>query len=395
MSNVSWTQEELDLLYLDMSSEELTNKINRTKKAIYKKRLKLGISKDSNRWKSWEDEYIKNNYKKGYKDVASFLGRGTRATEKRGRDIGILTRKADKIWTKSEIEFLSSNLYLSDLEIGEKLERTEAAIGAKRQSLGLINIRNSKVWTKAEDELLISNSEKSCIEISKMIKRSPSSISGRSRKLGVIRQKTQERWTEEEVLFVKNNQHLTTKELSEKLSRTPKCIDDYCYKNNISIKPADVFWTKKEICLLSENAKTVSVSGLSILVGRSTSAVLHKIGELGLGKGKRSSKKDERWRTGIFVRDGRRCAVCGSNEEINAHHLYSFSSSPDQRHDLNNGITLCSHHNEDNDSCHILFHKLFGFGNNTKEQFVDYVKNYLFLPLPIVEGISWYHNKAS
>lgn len=52
---------------------------------------------------------------------------------------------------------------------------------------------------------------------------------------------------------------------------------------------------------------------------------------------------------------------------VNAHHLYSWKSYPLLRFDIDNGITLCK-------KCHINFHKKFGYGNNTKEQFIEYKK---------------------
>ena len=53
---------------------------------------------------------------------------------------------------------------------------------------------------------------------------------------------------------------------------------------------------------------------------------------------------------------------------LNVHHLDGYNWCKDKRLDIKNGITL-SHeiHNE--------FHSIYGKGDNTTEQFIDYVNN--------------------
>jgi hypothetical protein len=60
-----------------------------------------------------------------------------------------------------------------------------------------------------------------------------------------------------------------------------------------------------------------------------------------------------------------KCALCGDINNIVSHHMNSYSSFPLQRTDVFNGVCLCS-------SCHIEFHKQYGFKNNTKEQYLEY-----------------------
>lgn len=75
------------------------------------------------------------------------------------------------------------------------------------------------------------------------------------------------------------------------------------------------------------------------------------------------------WRVKVFIRDKRTCQTCGyKGQDINAHHLNGWNWCKDERFDLDNGVTLCG-------DCHIDFHKIYGYGNNTKEQFNQYVKS--------------------
>ena len=54
-----------------------------------------------------------------------------------------------------------------------------------------------------------------------------------------------------------------------------------------------------------------------------------------------------------------------NNNNLKAHHLDGFSVAPNGRFDIVNGVTLCNDH-------HIQFHKKYGFGGNTKEQFDEF-----------------------
>lgn len=74
------------------------------------------------------------------------------------------------------------------------------------------------------------------------------------------------------------------------------------------------------------------------------------------------------WRKAVYARDGYECVACGKHGgDLNAHHLESYDDNPKLRFSVDNGVTLCP-------SCHILFHKKYRFGGNTKEQFDEWIK---------------------
>lgn len=60
------------------------------------------------------------------------------------------------------------------------------------------------------------------------------------------------------------------------------------------------------------------------------------------------------------------CKVCGGRGII-AHHLNSYDTYEDQRTDINNGACVC-------EICHRLFHKIYGNGHNTREQFQEFLR---------------------
>lgn len=74
-----------------------------------------------------------------------------------------------------------------------------------------------------------------------------------------------------------------------------------------------------------------------------------------------------KWRNEVFERDKYTCQICGDcrGGNLNAHHLNGYTDFPEQRTEVNNGITLC-------EECHTTFHKQYGFWHNIKEQFYEF-----------------------
>jgi hypothetical protein len=70
------------------------------------------------------------------------------------------------------------------------------------------------------------------------------------------------------------------------------------------------------------------------------------------------------FRESVFNRDENRCVICGSENNLNTHHLFSFSSFPELASDPENGVTLC-------EKCHRAFHSEYGL-SATPKQFMDY-----------------------
>lgn len=81
----------------------------------------------------------------------------------------------------------------------------------------------------------------------------------------------------------------------------------------------------------------------------------------------RQSVEYAEWRIAVWSRDKNLCKVCNTRQKVMiAHHLDGFNAFPEKRFDVDNGVTLCDRH-------HIAFHTNYGFGNNTKSQFEEYL----------------------
>ncbi len=74
------------------------------------------------------------------------------------------------------------------------------------------------------------------------------------------------------------------------------------------------------------------------------------------------------WIQNVYQRDHYTCQCCGNNHggNLNAHHLDGYNWCKERRTDPANGVTLC-------DECHTKFHKKYGFRNNTKEQYIEFL----------------------
>ena len=85
---------------------------------------------------------------------------------------------------------------------------------------------------------------------------------------------------------------------------------------------------------------------------------------------KRKYKEYEYWRTEVFKRDNYTCQLSGQvGGKLVVHHLNGYMLSKSERLDINNGITLT-------EEIHKKFHKMYGYKNNTKEQFEEFIIKY-------------------
>ena len=76
------------------------------------------------------------------------------------------------------------------------------------------------------------------------------------------------------------------------------------------------------------------------------------------------------WRKQVYERDNYTCQCCGEKGHGNlvAHHKNGYNWDKEHRTDVDNGVTLC-------EDCHKEFHEIYGKGNNTEEQYIEFLTN--------------------
>jgi hypothetical protein len=83
----------------------------------------------------------------------------------------------------------------------------------------------------------------------------------------------------------------------------------------------------------------------------------------------RTSAEFRLWRKTIFEFDNFTCQCCGQHGgDLHPHHIFNFADFPEQRLNIENGITLCI-------ACHREFHERHGWRNNTKEQLIEFFQS--------------------
>lgn len=77
------------------------------------------------------------------------------------------------------------------------------------------------------------------------------------------------------------------------------------------------------------------------------------------------------WVRLVYKRDNYTCQISNKKGgDMVAHHLNSYNWDKEHRIDINNGVTISK-------KIHLLFHKEYGYGYNTKEQFEEFKERYL------------------
>ena len=76
------------------------------------------------------------------------------------------------------------------------------------------------------------------------------------------------------------------------------------------------------------------------------------------------------WKYEVKKQGNFTCDCCGYSRGRNlvSHHLESYDNNKELRTDVSNGVCLC-------DKCHKEFHHIYGYGNNTKQQYIEFKEN--------------------
>ena len=112
---------------------------------------------------------------------------------------------------------------------------------------------------------------------------------------------------------------------------------------------------------------SISKKGKPNYKNRGVNAPNWQGGITGENKIMRRSIEFREWREKVFARDNWTCNKCKIRGlELHPHHVNNFAQHKDIRFDVSNGSTLCK-------PCHTVFHKTYGYKNNTQEQLNEFL----------------------
>lgn len=353
-----FTQDELDKITYDykngMRPKDLGIKYDRNSGTIIKKLQSLGIYKKViNNWTDDELSYLKEYYPKT--DAHTLKKYLIRHSEKAiiGKAVALHLHKEDLPWNEDEVEILKSNYYWGNiLNIVELLNNkyTYRAIQVKANSIGLLT---KSFWSENEDNLLYEKYETSTkLELINLFpERTYHAIITRANSLGL--KKENYNYTNEEDLYLTNNyQNMKHTDMAKVLNRTLYSVQGRC-SNLRLIKTYD----------------TLSYNNISDYI----------------------RKNNNEWKTESMVSCDYKCYLTGRKFN-DIHHVYGFNLILDEtldeldidkeksfdnyKEDELNLILIMFIENQYkyplgvclNKDVHILFHQIYGYGNNTPDQ---------------------------
>ena len=269
-------------------------------------------------------------------------------------------------------------------------------------------------WSEEDKKTLIDNYSKlSYSEIAKLLNRDiePHSIHRMARVLGLTEDYGY--WTDEEINILIEN--YPTKPMSDVMSLLPnrsrtsilgqartQNLKSYFYLNRI--------YTEDEINYLQDNYATKSYEEMSKDLGRTISAIKQRMILLGLRKPTEIAnyktlytyvrQRITSWRNNVREKCNYVCAVTGERSNIIVHHIRGFNLlleeciemidfplyddfgmyTQEQLDEFVESFLELQEYYGDyvciTEKVHNKFHSIYGCGNNTKEQWEEFIKNY-------------------
>lgn len=326
------------------------------------------------------------------------------------KEIGIYNNSNYR-FTDEDIEFLKIYYPLGDWDLIEKrfTNTNRQSIHTKMYKLGISADKyfNEKNWTKAELQILKENYVYGDIE--KLLKLLPNrtykSITTKARRIGLS---TRTCWTNKEDSIIKHFYHLkTVDEMMELLpNRTHTSIIEHARQLNlVSICK----YTKEETQYIINNWHQMSDEEIAIVLNKPYKGIKAKRLSLGLLKIKEESsynslseyvrRNNLDWKEKSMINCKYKCVLTG-NRFNDIHHIYGLNLILNETLDELNidvkptmddyteeelddildifrikqseyplGVCLCK-------EVHILFHNKYGYGNNTEEQWEEFVNDF-------------------
>lgn len=396
-----------------MTFSELSEKYDFKPSSIRLYFNKQGISISTVRkFSEQELTSIINDYQNGVRpfELAEKYNRNSATIIGKLREVGLYKNKNYR-FTEEDIEFLKTYYPLGNWELIEKrfTNISKQSIMTKMSKLGITADKyyEEKVWTQEEIEILKENYIYG--DIDKILKLLPNrtygSITTKARRLGLI---TRTFWLDEEDNIMNNYYHLKT--VDEMMQLLPNRSRDSIINRARQLNLVSVCkYTKEETQYIIDNWSKMSDEEMAITLNKTYRGLKAKRQSLGLFRIKEESsynnlseyirRNNLEWKEKSMRNCKFQCILTG-NRFDDIHHIYGLNLILNETLDelnievkpamddyteeeLDNilntfrtkqseyplGVCLCK-------KVHMLFHKKYGYGNNTEEQWEEFVNDF-------------------
>jgi hypothetical protein len=261
--NRLWTNKEdlfLKKFYPTKGSKYVADLLGRTKYAVHRHALKLGIRKAGNMsfrpYSPQEIIFIKKHYPlKGAEYVAQKLGRSASSISVKAWSLRV-ERKSLLMWSEDEIKYLKKWYKKKrPSQIARHLGRTTSAVVSKAGLLGLQKFI-SRRWNKDEEFFLIKNFRRMTYkQIARHLNRTRPSVQEKCVRLKLKKKKLRKWKPQEKRLLSRLYGKITRAELAARLKRTTTSVAGHAKIQKKTKKYAPAFTEKEKKFILKNYLK--------------------------------------------------------------------------------------------------------------------------------------------
>lgn len=393
---------------------EISNKYEFQEQTVQKHFRKIGIRLTKGNSKKFSEDELKNiilDYNSGMKpfELANKYNRNSGTIISKLQLMGVYDNSNYR-YTDDDVEFLKQYYTIGDWNAIHKKfpDVSDASIYTKMSKLGIS--MDSYFWNDNDEQLLISNYNDMCGSIDKLVellggKYTYDAITSKASKLGL---KSREFWSDDEIdLLISNYPNKTLAEMEKLLTkRNRKTI--IAKASELGIRNV-VKYSEEQENFIINNWTLMSDNDIAISINKTKVGVIGKRISLGLLRIKESSSYNDLseyirrnnidWKTKSMKNCNYKCFLTGERFQA-IHHVYGLNLILNETlEELNISVkeTMDDYKQEElrdildifrikqdsyplgiclKEDLHKLFHKIYGYGNNTETQWIEFVSNY-------------------
>lgn len=363
---IEFTNDELEYIrneYINGKSINLLANEFKVDYGVIQRRLKeMNVFKyATRRWSDQEVFFLKENYATTDWDVILKALSKWKKSEIISKASSLDLKRENFFWTDHDIEILKDcyerKLPIKEIEEMLNYKFTQNAIGTKAYVLG---IHQKKCWTAEEDDKLkkiypIYNMKDICNEFPN---RSYDAIIQRAVTLGLSYKTT---WTNDEVKFlIDNHRAMTDEEIAKYLGRTKDSVRGKRFSEKLyhPIKPGVYNYLSEYIRKRNKNWKKQSAKQCNykcVITGKRFQEIHHLYG---MNKILQETLCDLNYPENISIQE-----LSDSDLKTILNHFYEVQN--------NYPLGICL-----SKDIHKKFHDCYGYGDNTPDQFDEFLKTH-------------------